>query len=85
MTIEKIIDEIRKDITNLKLKSFQPDKKSAKVFLEFFSWDESNSKQNFRTLYVKELQILNEWLEIYCNEHKCTKEEALERIIDGAI
>lgn len=85
MNIEENIKEIKIDIKNLKLKSFQPDKNFAKVFLDFLSWEEGNAKQNFKAIYNKELQILNEWLEIYCEEYDCTKEEALSRIIDGVI
>lgn len=85
MNTTETIKEIQKDIKNLKLKSFQPDKNAAKVFLDFFSWEEGSAKQNFKALYSKDLQLLNEWIEIYCEEYGCKKEEALARIIDGVL
>lgn len=80
-TIETI-KEMQKDIRNLKLKAFQPDKSTARVFKEYFTWSNGNSKENFAALYAKELELLNDWFEVYCKEYNCTKEDALERIIE---
>ena len=82
-TIEKTIEEMQKDIRKLKLKAFEPDESSAKLFREYFSWEDGDAKKNFAAVYEKHLEIFNEWLEIYCEEYCCTKEDALEGIIDG--
>lgn len=79
------LEKLSEDNQNLKLKAYQPSTVEAKIFLDFFSWEDGNPKQNFEALYKKELQILNEWLEIYCKEYDCTKEDALARVIDGSI
>lgn len=80
-----IIEKLSEDNQTLKFKAYQPSPVEAKIFLDYFSWEDGNAKQNFEALYKKELQILEEWLHLYCGEQNCTKEEALERIIDGAI
>ncbi len=80
-----IIQNLSEDQQTLKLKAYQPSEIEAKVFLDYFSWEDGISKQNFEALYKKELQILQEWLQIFCGEQNCSREEALERIIDGAI
>ncbi len=49
---------------------------------DYLSWENDNSKKNFKLLYAKEIKLLNEWLEIYCKEYDCTKEDALYRIIE---
>lgn len=82
MDTTETIKEMQKDIKNLKLKAFQPDKTHAKIFKDYLFWEDGNAKKNFEILYAKEVELLNEWLEVYCNEHKCNKEDALERIIE---
>ncbi len=82
MDTKETIKEIQKDIRNLKLKAFQPDKPTATTLLDYLSWDDGNAKNNFNIYFEKELKLINEWFEIYCKEHDCTKEEALERIIE---
>lgn len=91
-SLEKAINEVfdimgnlTEDNQTLKFKAYQPSPVEAKIFLDYFSWEDGNPKQNFEALYKKELQILQEWLHLYCGEQNCTKEEALSRIIDGAI
>lgn len=79
------LEELDEDNQTLKLKAYKPSSVEAKIFLDYFSWEDRNAKQNFEAIYKKELQILEEWLRIYCSEQNCTKEEALERIIDEAI
>ncbi len=80
-TIEAI-EQIQKDIKNLKLKAFAPDKACARMFLRYLSWEEDNARENFEAIYVRDLEIINEWLEIYCREYSCSKEAALLRIIE---
>ncbi len=80
-----IIEKISTDQKTIKYKAYQPSTVEAKVFLDYFSWEDGSAKQNFDTIYKKELQILNEWLELYCKEQDCTGEEALSRIIDGIL
>jgi|GEM_PF-2706838 len=78
-----IIQNLIEDQKTLKLKAYQPSEIEAKVFLDYFSWEEGNAKQNFEALYQKELQIVKEWLKIFCRLHNCTEEEALSRVIEG--
>lgn len=80
-----IIEKISEDQQTLKFKAYRPSAIEAKIYLDYFSWEEGNARQNFETIYHKELQVLNEWLQIYCTDNDCTKEEALSRIIDGTI
>lgn len=47
MNINEAIKEMQKDIGNLKLKSFQPDKVRAKIFKDYLSWENGNPKKNF--------------------------------------
>ncbi|MDD3149682.1 MAG: hypothetical protein PHV68_02515 [Candidatus Gastranaerophilales bacterium] len=82
MNTKETIKEIQKDVKNLKLKAFQPNKGYAQAFLEYLSWENGNPKKNFETIYAKELELLNEWLEVYCSEYNCNRKEALERIIE---
>ncbi len=70
------------DNRKLKLTAFAPDKITAKGILDYLSWEKGNARNNFEKIYKKELDIINEWLEIYCEEHNCSKEEALSRIIE---
>ncbi len=79
----KVIKEIQNDIRNLKLKAFQPNKVHAEIFKDYFSWEDDNPKKNFEILYAKEIGLLNEWFKVYCKESSCSKEDALERIIEG--
>ncbi len=82
MTIEETLEIIQKDIENLKLKAFEPSKKEADVFLDFFTWEDGKAKRNFETVYKKELEILDDWLKVFCKLKNCSKEDALQRIID---
>lgn len=81
----EIVQNLAEEQKNIKFKAYRPSEIEAKVFLDYFSWEDGNAKQNFEALYKKELQILQEWLQIYCLENDCAEEEALSRIIDGAI
>lgn len=83
MNIKEAIKQIQKDIKNLKLKAFQPNKSHAQAFKEYLSWEDANLKKKFEQIYSKELELLNEWFEVYCKENNCNKENALERIIEG--
>lgn len=80
-----IIDKLSEDQITLKLKAYQPSALEAKVFLDYFSWADGSAKQNFEAFYFKELQILEEWLGIFCLLNECTRDEALSRVIDGVI
>lgn len=80
-----VIYKLSEDQITLKLKAYQPSALEAKVFLDYFSWEEGSAKQNFEVFYSKDLQILDEWLEIFCLLSNCTREEALSRVIDGVI
>ncbi len=82
MYTNETIQEIQKDIKNLKLKAYQPDKTYAQAFLEYLKMDGKNKKM-VETLYSKDVELLNEWFEIYCKEYNCSKEEALERVVEG--
>ncbi|MDD3419009.1 MAG: hypothetical protein PHE78_00245 [Candidatus Gastranaerophilales bacterium] len=79
------LEQLSNDNKTLKLKAYRPSKIEAKLFLDYFSWEDGSAKQNFEAFYSKELQILDEWLGIYCAENKCTIEAALSRIIDGIL
>lgn len=81
----RILEKLADDNQNLKLKAYKPSVPEAKIFLDYLSWQEDRPKQNFETIYKKELEILGEWLDIYCEEQGCTKTDALERIRDGEI
>lgn len=81
----EVVQNLAEDQKTIKSKAYQPSVVEAKIFLDYFSWEDSKAKENFEALYKKELQILQEWLQIYCRENNCTEEEALSRIIDGAI
>lgn len=80
-----VLGNLTQDSQNLKLKAFQPTPIEAKVFLDYFSWEDGSAKQNFKAFYSKELQILEEWLEIFCLLNNCTREEALSRVTDGVL
>ena len=80
-----VIDKLSEDQVTLKLKAYQPSALEAKVFLDYFFWEDGSAKQNFEAFYSKELRILNEWLEIFCLWNNCTREEALSRVIDGVL
>ena len=81
-TIETI-EDMQKDIRNLKLKAFEPDKDEAEAVLNYLSWEEGEAKTNFEISFRKELSIINEWLEVYCKEYHCNREKALENVIYG--
>lgn len=81
MNTKETIKEIQKDIKNLKLKAFKPNKNEARAFKEYLSWQAGNPKENFEEIYSKELELLNDWFDIYCKKNDCSKAEALEKVI----
>lgn len=83
--IFKTLEKLLQDNKNLKLKAYQPTVAEAKIILDFFSWEDETSKQTFQDIYKHQLDILDEWFEIYCKKYDCSKEEALSRVIDGVI
>ncbi len=83
MNLEQSLKEVQKDIKNLKLIVFEPSKNEARFLLDYLCWEENDARKNFDAIYAKELELLHEWLEIYCEEHNCSKEDALLSIVEG--
>ena len=81
MNTVEVVKEIKQDIKKLKLRAFEPKKSEAEAVLDYLSWEEGETKTNFEICFEKELVIINEWLEIYCKEYNCTKEEALKEVV----
>lgn len=77
-----VIEKIHDDVEKLKLESLKPNKLSAKILLDYLGWEEGQSKQNLEKLCSKEIEQYQKWLDYYCKENNCSKEEALQRIID---
>lgn len=44
MNSTETIKEMQKDIRNLKLKAFQPNKVHAEIFKDYLSWEDDNPK-----------------------------------------
>jgi hypothetical protein len=82
MNLRQELKEIRKDIRNLKLKAFEPNKTRARIFLDYLSWEDANARKKLEECYGKEFEIMNEWLKACCEEHGCSKDDALLRIIE---
>ncbi len=82
MNTQNTIKEIQKDIRNLKLKAFQPDKEYARLLFKNSTYKDLLENKLVKEIWKKDIELLNEWFEIYCKEHDCTKEEALERVIE---
>lgn len=82
MNILKAIVRLQRDVEKLKMRAFQPTKIYARVFKDYLSWGDCSARTNFETIYSYDLEILNDWFEIYCKKYNCTKAEALDRIIE---
>lgn len=78
-----VLEKLSEDNKKLKLKAFKPSKTEAKIYLDYLDWEESEPKANFKEIYKREIEIVSEWLDIYCEEHNCSQEDALEMIIEN--
>lgn len=80
---EEIIKSIYEDVEQLKGVPLKPDRKTALAMLEYISWENHKFKETVETLCGVELQRYFDWLDDYCKEYNCSKEQALKRIIEG--
>ena len=77
----RVLDGLIEDNKQLKLKAFKPTKESAKLYLEYLNWEDGPAKSNFQEIYKNELNVIEEWLNLYCEENHCEPEDALEDIV----
>ncbi len=68
----------------LKGNPLKPNRKIALALLEYISYEDSRIKTTVETLSGQQLEKHLEWLKEYCDEYKCTQEQALKRIIEGS-
>jgi len=80
-----VISIIHEDVDKLKIKISKPDKVTAQALLEYLSWEDCNAKSTMETLFNKELEQYMRWLDDYCNEFACTREQILNEIINGEV
>lgn len=80
---EDILKYLYEDVERLKGVPLKPDRKTALALLGYFSLKDPQVADIINTLGGIELQRNFGWIDNYCNEYKCSKEQALKRIIQG--
>jgi hypothetical protein len=72
---------LRRIILKNEVKSQKLDKKEAEALLEYIAMEECRTKKIIETLCGSELEKYFKWLDAYCEEHNCSHEEGLNRLI----
>ncbi|OGI00584.1 MAG: hypothetical protein A2Y25_07505 [Candidatus Melainabacteria bacterium GWF2_37_15] len=79
---EEIIQYLHENVQKLQGVPLKPNRKAALALLGYLSLNDKNAREIVETLCGHELQKYTQWLESYCAENNCTKEQALKRIIE---
>jgi len=85
IAVDEIFDELGfmlYDLKRLKLITFKPDKTAAQDLLEYLNQNDQLPQKNSEKI-VKNLDIYLSWLELYCQENNCSKDNALKNIINS--
>jgi hypothetical protein len=80
-----VILSVKEDVENLKIKTSKPDKPTARALLEYLSMEPCKAKENMELFLGKQISFYFKWLDIYCDENSCTREQALTSVINGQI
>ena len=64
-------------------KTYKPDKKTAEALLEYIAIENCKTKKIIEILCNKEIERYFKWIDSYCNEYNCTREDILNEIINN--
>jgi hypothetical protein len=59
-------------------------KNTAEALLEYIAMEKCKTKKIIETLCASELEKYFKWLDAYCEEHNCSHEEGLNRLINSS-
>lgn len=76
---------IYSDVEKLKVKNSKPDKEKAQALLYYINIEDPEVRKNIERFCAKELEQYFRWIDDYCNQHTCTREQALNLIIDDKL